>query len=136
MVQFLIISVAFWGAALIRGWRLFRSWFWSDYLRVVLLWDPGLNRGKTVCARYPASHLRCSDDFIVDFVQISQTVEWCSAYSRAALVWGPGVNTRNTVFTSYPVRHWRHWRRSGVFIVNFEQISHIVLVLALLTLNE
>ena len=29
----------------------------------------------------------------------------------------------------------RHWRRFSVFIVNFEQISHI-LVLPLLTLNE
>ena len=31
---------------------------------------------------------------------------------------------------------WRHWRRSGVFIVNFEQISHIVLVFLLSTLNK
>ena len=30
----------------------------------------------------------------------------------------------------------RNWRRSGVFIVNFEQISHIVLVLPLLTSNK
>ena len=30
----------------------------------------------------------------------------------------------------------RHWRRSGVFIVNFEQILRIVLVLALSTLNK
>ena len=29
----------------------------------------------------------------------------------------------------------RHWRRSGVFIVNFERISHLVLVFLLLTLN-
>ena len=29
----------------------------------------------------------------------------------------------------------RHWRRSGVFIVNFEHISHFVLVCILLTLN-
>ena len=29
----------------------------------------------------------------------------------------------------------RHWRRSGVFIVNFEDISHLVLVLKLLTLT-
>ena len=28
-----------------------------------------------------------------------------------------------------------HWRRSGVFIVNFEDISHLVLVFLLLTLN-
>ena len=29
----------------------------------------------------------------------------------------------------------RHWRRSGIFIVNFEHISHLVLVFLLLTLN-
>ena len=29
----------------------------------------------------------------------------------------------------------RHWHRSGVFIVNFEHISHVVLVFLLLTLN-
>ena len=31
---------------------------------------------------------------------------------------------------------WGGWRRSGVFIINFEQISHIVLVFLLLTLNN
>ena len=30
----------------------------------------------------------------------------------------------------------RHWRRSGVFIVNFEHISQLVLVFLLLTLNR
>ena len=30
----------------------------------------------------------------------------------------------------------RHWRRSGVLIVNFEHISHLVLVFLLLTLNR
>ena len=29
----------------------------------------------------------------------------------------------------------RHWRRSGVFMVNFEHISHLVLVFLLLILN-
>ena len=28
-----------------------------------------------------------------------------------------------------------HWRHSGIFIVDFEQISHIFLVFLLLTLN-
>ena len=28
------------------------------------------------------------------------------------------------------------WRRFDVFIINFEQISHIILVLSLLTLNK
>ena len=30
----------------------------------------------------------------------------------------------------------RHWRRSGVFIVNFEHISHLFLVFLLLILNK
>ena len=30
----------------------------------------------------------------------------------------------------------RHWRRSGVFIVNFELISHLFLMLLLLTLSR
>ena len=29
-----------------------------------------------------------------------------------------------------------HWRCSGLFIVNFEQISHIILVFPLLTLDK
>ena len=29
-----------------------------------------------------------------------------------------------------------HWRRSGTFIVNFEHISHLVLVFLLLTLSR
>ena len=29
----------------------------------------------------------------------------------------------------------RHWRRSSVFIVNFEHISHLDLVFLVLTLN-
>ena len=31
---------------------------------------------------------------------------------------------------------WRQWRRSGVFIVNFEHISHLFLVSLFLTLNK
>ena len=52
------------------------------------------------------------------------------------------VNNRNTRARSEicskltiktPARH--HWRRSGVFIVNFEHISHLAVVFLLLTLN-
>ena len=31
---------------------------------------------------------------------------------------------------------WCHWRRFGVFILNFDHISHLFLVLLLLTLNK
>ena len=30
----------------------------------------------------------------------------------------------------------RHWRSSGLFIANFEQISHVILRLPLLTLDK
>ena len=52
------------------------------------------------------------------------------------------VNNRNTrtryeicskLTIKIPER--RHWRRSGIFIVNFKHISHLVLVFLLLTLN-
>ena len=51
------------------------------------------------------------------------------------------VNNRNTrtrceicsKLTKTPER--RQWRRSGIFIVNFEHISDLVLVFLLLTLN-
>ena len=33
-----------------------------------------------------------------------------------------------------PERH--HWRRSGVFIVNFQHISHLVLMILLSTLSK
>ena len=50
------------------------------------------------------------------------------------------VNNRNTrtscskLKTKTPERS--HWRRSGVFIVEFEHISHLVLVFLLLTLSR
>ena len=53
------------------------------------------------------------------------------------------VNNRNTktkceicskLTIKIPER--RHWRRSGIFIVNFEHISYLVLVFLLLTLSR
>ena len=53
------------------------------------------------------------------------------------------VNNRNTrsnceICSKLTVKttKQRHWRRSGVFIVNFEHISHLVLVFLLLTFNR
>ena len=52
------------------------------------------------------------------------------------------VNNRNTrtrceICSKLTIRipEQRHWRRSGIFIVNFEHISHLVLVFLLLTLK-
>ena len=54
----------------------------------------------------------------------------------------PKVNNRNTrtrceVCSKLTIKipEPRQWRLSGIFIVNFEHISHLVLVFLLLTLN-
>ena len=46
----------------------------------------------------------------------------------------PEKYSKNLIFSCFKTQQ-RQWRRSGVF-VNFEQISHIVLVFLLLTLNK
>ena len=39
-------------------------------------------------------------------------------------------------FFHFVLNQWRQLRRFGIFIVNFERISHLVLVFLLLTLNR
>ena len=39
------------------------------------------------------------------------------------------------VFNNYRSPFYNAWRRSGIFIVNFEHISHLVLVFLRLTLS-
>ena len=53
--------------------------------------------------------------------------KYCPLPASNCLLKANNSNTRKT---------WRHWRRSSVFIVNFEYISHIFLVFLLLTLNK
>ena len=53
------------------------------------------------------------------------------------------VNDRNTrirfgICSNFTIKipQRRQWRRSGVFIVNFEHISNLILLFLLLTLNR
>ena len=46
------------------------------------------------------------------------------------------VNHKNTRTTTIKAPEQRRRRRSGVFIVNFEHISHLFLVYLLLTLKK
>ena len=51
------------------------------------------------------------------------------------------VNNRNTrtrceICSKLTIKKNDAWRHSGIFIVNFEHISHLVLVLPLLTLSR
>ena len=61
----------------------------------------------------------------------------------SCLYWSVAVNSSgfSSYFgqfgTSYPAGNYMcQWHRSGVFIVSFEDISHLVLVFLLLTLNR
>ena len=48
------------------------------------------------------------------------------------------ARTRCEIYSKLTIKtpERRHWRRSGVFIVNFEYISHLILMFLLLTLNR
>ena len=88
------------------------------------------------------------DVFIFDFEQVllcwvfqgeetfSNSVYWVNIY----LFKFNNGNTRIIceIFSKLTVKtlELRQWRRSGIFVVNFEMISHIVLVFPLLTLNN
>ena len=45
------------------------------------------------------------------------------------------IRTRSEICSKLTIMIPRQWRRSGNFIVNFEHISHLVLLFLLLTLN-
>ena len=74
--------------------------------------------------------------------------KWCGIYRRCEIKYFPAaiyllkVNIRNTrtrceICSNLKIKapELRQWRRSGVFIVNFEHISHLVLVFLSLTLK-
>ena len=48
------------------------------------------------------------------------------------------IRTRCEIFSKLTIKteERRQWRRSGVFIINFKYISHLVLVFLMLTLNR
>ena len=74
---------------------------------------------------------------------------WCSEASRFKKSVVGNQPVGNSVISAYPARpaitcskltikipERRHWRRFGIFIVNCEPISHLVLLFLLLTLSR
>ena len=72
--------------------------------------------------------------FIANFEQVFCTVDKIkSVFTRSRST----METPEQFVKSVPSLQQRHhWRRSGVFIINFEKILHIALVFSLWTLNE
>ena len=69
-----------------------------------------------------------------------QSIKTWSIPSRHLIIQNQQWKHYNDVWNLFKVNNrdtdQRQWPRSGVFIINFEQISHFVLVLPLLNFNE
>ena len=74
----------------------------------------------------------CTVRLIVDGVFLFHSIKhWNLAYfAGGEILW------KRTDSVELQWRRWRQLRRSGVFIVNCEHISHLFLVFLLLTLNK
>ena len=62
-------------------------------------------------------------------------INFCKLNDFSSLIDKPHV-TKTLINLTQPVTRCPKWRRSGIFIVNFEHISHLVLVFLLLTLSK
>ena len=71
---------------------------------------------------------------------ISHYISLCIFPANIYLLKGNNRNTRKRCEIcsklTIKTQERRHWRRSGIFIVNFEHILHLFLVFLLLTLNK
>ena len=84
-----------------------------------------------------ANRDRC--DLITSSInEVSICVENCPAGIYLFKVNNRNTRTRCEICSKLTINtpERRQWRRSGVFIVNFEHISHLVLVFLLLTLSR
>ena len=75
---------------------------------------------------FSVSHLRLSQIYMLELFNYMFKVNNRNTRTRCEICLKLTIKT--------PER--RQWRRSGVFIVNFEHISHLVLVFLLLTLSR
>ena len=98
---------------------IFKIWKRNDYLFDQLKIDYGL--------------------IFLTMVALKRTIQYstwpvftCSKSTIANTKTMYEISSKLTIITTQRC----HWRRSGVFIVNFELISHIILTFPLLTLNK
>ena len=90
-------------------WTSLDDWFWLCLADIYLF---KLNKGKTKTTHEICSKLKTPEWRLLDLLKTSENHRF------------------SVVFKGYGRRCY------GVFIVNFEQISHVVLVFPLLTLNN
>ena len=76
--------------------------------------------------------------FDIKFINVASKLDAFQAGNYMFKVNNRNNRTRCEICSKLTIKtpERRQWRRSGVFIVNFEHISHLVLVFLLLTLNR
>ena len=76
--------------------------------------------------------------FDIKFINVASKLDAFPAGNYMFKVNNRNTRTRCEICSKLTIKtpERRQWRRSGVFIVNFEHISHLVLVFLLLTLNR
>ena len=77
-------------------------------------------------------------EYTAIYLNIRQYASKCPAGNYMFKVNNGNTRTRCEICSKLTIKtpERRQWRRSGVFIVNFEHISHLVLVFLLLTLSR
>ena len=75
------------------------------------------------------------DMFIAPLLIVFITLQFLPTDTYVFKVYNKNTRTMCETYSNITIKT-RRWRRSGVFIVNSEQISHIFLALLLLTLNK
>ena len=91
-------------------------------------------RQRKSIAQYTSSNLVCIIDSGPDW--LNQVPELQRSYIFPISLSTSGYEALNVSMTCHLPNLDSHWRRSGIFIVNFEHISHLVLVFLLLTLSR
>ena len=77
-----------------------------------------------------------SNIFIVDFEQVTSKKYPANIYLFKVKQWNSRKRCEICLKLTIKTPEQRHWRRSGVFTVNFEHISHLFLLFLSLTLKK
>ena len=114
-----------------ENFDLRNSWF-SNFLKFVAFYEEHIRCDAIILGEIVLFSTKAKSICLFLPINVFDTsCDWCHISKPAFTCWKCEIYSKLTLKT--PERH--HWRRSGVFIVNVEHISHLTLVLLFLTLN-
>ena len=104
------------------------------------LWHPKKKFYEVPCLQiyfFSLIKTRNCNLFYFEYVPIKHDISWHPNPQILLKVNNRNTRTRCEICSKLTIKtlEWRHWRLSGVFIVNFEHISHLALLFLKLTLS-